>query len=344
MVSMFLVLNKKSPYYQLVFFRNGRRTSVSTGTANKKSAEKFLTNFNPEELGERNPKMVSLTLSKFAIEYKTYVSKVHSARYLEKSVTPSFNRLRKYLPDEHLKRITTKDVDQFIASVQLKSKYAASLYYRTLKAAFNKAVVWNYLDENPFNKIKSPKVANSFPVYITEAELILILNKTTDKLLMDIITTAFFTGMRLGELINMKWDWIDFKEELITVKNTNEFRTKSKRERIIPIHYKVKTFLLKYSLNVKKDKESLIFYRVEGIKLNAGYISKQFKKLVREAKLNDRIHFHSLRHSFASALIKHGVSLYIVKELLGHSSITTTQKYSHLNNGSLSQAINLLKS
>ena len=112
---MFLVLNKKSPYYQLVFFRNGRRTSVSTGTANKKSAEKFLTNFDPEELGERNPKMVSLTLSKFAIEYKTYVSKVHSARYLEKSVTPSFNRLRKYLPDEHLKRITTKDVDQFIA-------------------------------------------------------------------------------------------------------------------------------------------------------------------------------------------------------------------------------------
>ena len=161
---------------------------------------------------------------------------------------------------------------------------------------------------------------------------------------MDIITTAFFTGMRLGELINMKWDWIDFKEELITVKNTNEFRTKSKRERIIPIHYKVKTFLQKYSLNIKKDKESLIFYRVEGIKLNAGYISKQFKKLVREAKLNDRIHFHSLRHSFASALIKHGVSLYIVKELLGHSSITTTQKYSHLNNGSLSQAINLLKS
>ena len=53
-----------------------------------------------------------------------------------------------------------------------------------------------------------------------------------------------------------------------------------------------------------------------GIKLNENFVSKQFKKSVRAAELNDKIHFHSLRHSFASNLVQKGVSLYVVKELL----------------------------
>jgi len=338
---MFLVINKKSPYYQLIYLKDGKRSSISTGTTSKKKAEEYLTNFNPEEVEEKKPKKVSKTLSSFAQEYKSYVGNTHSVMYLKKSVTPSFNRLQNFLPNEYLKRITAKDIDQFISSVQVRSKYAASLYYRTLKAAFNKAVVWNYIDKNPFSKINAPKISKSFPDYISEAELILVLNEVNNKLLKDIITSAFYTGMRLGELINMRWEWIDLKKEVITVKNTNEFRTKNKRERIIPIHKKVKSIFNEYSL--RNEKDNIIFSRITGIKLNPGYLSKQFKKAVREAKLDDKIHFHSLRHSFASALVQRGISLYTVKELLGHSNITTTQIYSHLNNGNLSKAINMLE-
>ena len=337
--SMYLVLNNKSSNYQLVYFRNGKRTTVSTGTANKQEAENFLASFNPEVKKEIPTKKASIKLSSFITEYKTYVKNTYSEKYLTKAVTPSFNRLQAFLSDTPLEYITSKIIDQFISSVNSKSKFAASLYYRTLKAAFNKAVVWNYIQENPFNKIKSPKVVKSFPVYLSEAEVILIFNKTEDQLLKDIFTTAFYTGMRLSELINMKWNWIDFEEKIIVVKNTAEFRTKNERDRIIPIHHKITQILKRQASIRRRLKDDYVFNRYVGVKLNEDFISKQFKKAVRASDINEKIHFHSLRHSFASALIKHGVSLYIVKELLGHSNITTTQIYSHLDNGSLSQAI-----
>ena len=191
------------------------------------------------------------------------------------------------------------------------------------------------------NKIKAPKVPKSFPVFISESELIMILNNTQMQLMKDIFTTAFYTGMRLGELVNMKWNWIDFTENIITIKNSSEFNSKNKRERIIPIHQKVQT-ILQTRFQLGKLTNALVFNRYKSIKLNEDFVSKQFKKAVRAAKLNDKIHFHTLRHSFASALVQRGISLYAVKELLGHGNIKTTQIYSHLQKDNLLDAVNLL--
>lgn len=339
--------NSKRRYYQLVYFVNGKRTKISTKTANEKEAEKFLKSFvpslkkrqiQPEELKE---KKATIKLSSFVDEYKTYVSNTYSAKYLKKAVRPSFMALQKNIPEMPLQMISTRIIDQFISSASASSKHSASLYYRTLKAAFNKAVVWNYLEVNPFNQIKSPKVPKSFPVFISESELIEILNNTESQLMKDIFTTAFYTGMRLGELLNMKWNWIDFTQNIITIKNSSEFNSKNKRERIIPIHQKVLD-ILKSCFQLGRFPNSLVFYRYEEIKLNEDFVSKQFKKAVRLAKLNQKIHFHSLRHSFASALVQRGISLYAVKELLGHGNIKTTQIYSHLQNDNLIEAVNLL--
>jgi integrase/recombinase XerD len=92
----------------------------------------------------------------------------------------------------------------------------------------------------------------------------------------------------------------------------------------------------------KYQLKNLVFCRYEGIKLNENFVSKQFKKSVRLAKLNERFHFHSLQHSFASTLVQRGISLYAVKELLGHEDIKTTQVYSHLHQQNLRDAINYL--
>ncbi len=339
---MFLTKDSKSPYYQLVYFVDGKRTKISTKTSDGEEAEKFKVTFNPKSKAEPTQERISINLSSFASEYKYYVSNTHSEKYLTKAVIPSFVRLQKFLPDIPLDNISSRNIDQFISSVASKAKFAASLYYRTLKAAFNKAVVWNYLEENPFNKIKAPKVPKSFPVFISQAELIHILNKTEVQLFIDIFTTAFYTGMRLGELLNMNWSWVDFNQNLITIKNSEEFKSKNKCERIIPIHPKVKSILMTHLPIGKRQQNDFVFNRYEGVKLNESYISKQFKKSVRTVKLNDDIHFHSLRHSFASALVQRGVSLYAVKELLGHENIKITQIYAHLQKENLSKAVNLL--
>ncbi len=77
-------------------------------------------------------------------------------------------------------------------------------------------------------------MAKKLPVFISEIEFQLILGNTAEPFLKDLFLTAFYTGMRLGELLNMKWDWIDLNQNIITIKNTKTFTTKSKKERIIP--------------------------------------------------------------------------------------------------------------
>ncbi len=85
-----------------------------------------------------------------------------------------------------------------------------------------------------------------------------------------------------------------------------------------------------------------MFQKVNDVKLNQECVSKNFKKAVRKSKLSERIHFHSLRHSFASILVQKGASIYVVKELIGHSDISTTQIYSHTNLENLRNAIQKL--
>ena len=337
---MFLVLNNKSPFYQLVYSKDGKRSTISTGTKDKTQAEKFLKHFEPESITEKPKKERSINLSSFVKEYKNYISNTYSKAYLERAVTPSFNKLVNFLPDLPLEMISSRNIDQFISSIMAYSRSAASLYHRTLKAAFNKALAWNYIKENSFNKIKTPKVIKGYPIFINHSELQNIIEHTTYDFLKDIFTVAFNTGLRLGELINMKWDWINFEQNIITAKNSKEFTTKGKKERIIPMNQIVQT-IMKKRIPIPFNND-FIFVRLKGIKLNEEFVSKSFKQAVRDAKLNDKIHFHSLRHSFASNLVQKGVSLYVVKELLGHEDIKTTQIYSHLQQENLSKAVNLL--
>ncbi|MGE5804960.1 MAG: site-specific integrase, partial [Ignavibacteria bacterium] len=112
-------------------------------------------------------------------------------------------------------------------------------------------------------------------------------------------------------------------------KCSDEFLTKSKKERIVPMNEKVRTILINRFNSPFHQPDNFVFYRIKGRKLDHQTISKQFKDAVRKAKLNDKIHFHSLRHSFASALAQRSVSLFIIKELLGHEDLATTQIYSH---------------
>ncbi|MBE0551903.1 MAG: tyrosine-type recombinase/integrase [Ignavibacterium sp.] len=104
------------------------------------------------------------------------------------------------------------------------------------------------------------------------------------------------------------------------------------------IHPRIASIVIKSNSNP----DDFIFNRKTDIKFNEDYVSKQFKKALRAAELNDDIHFHNLRHSFASNLVQRGVNLYVVKELLGHEDIKTTQIYSHIQNQNLYDAVCLI--
>jgi site-specific recombinase XerD len=339
--------NNQSPFYQIVFFTNGKRTTRSTRTTNEKEARRILFEFqnslnNPQqEIIQQPTKNNSPLLSIFKEEYLEFTRSTKSKKYVN-TIASSFKQFIAFCGDKNLDEIDTRTIDKFITVTFSRTQRGAHQYYRTLKAIFNKAIAWDYISVNPFTKVKFPKISKSFPAFISEDELLIILANTPYQYLKDIFTVGFYTGLRLGELINMQWNWINFFQSQITVKCTNDFQTKSKKERIVPMSEKVKSVLInRFNLALHQPGE-VVFYRIKGRQLHQETISKQFKDGVRKSNMNEKIHFHSLRHSFASLLAQKGVSLYIVKELLGHEDLSTTQIYSHLQQQNLSDAVNLL--
>jgi site-specific recombinase XerD len=337
-----ILAKRKNGIYYIQYFDNeeNRIRRISTGERIKKNAYKFLSEFRSNLKSRSLVKYISL--KKFKDEYMIFMSRTHSQKYLS-SINLSFNQLIRFTGDVPLKQITPKVTQSFLSETYTRTKKGAALYCRTLKASFTRAIDWSYLEENPFIKLSLPKMEKSFPVFITESELEIILGNTPNKILKDLFFTAFHTGMRLGELVNLRWIAVDFSRKMMTVKNDESFSTKSRRERIIPISKKLFSEILKkyqkLNLDVGAD---YVFQKVKGVKLNQEWVSKDFKKAVRKSKLDERIHFHTLRHSFASNLVQKGASIYVVKELMGHSDISTTQIYSHLRKENLVDAIRLL--
>lgn len=337
--SFYLVKTKNSPYWQIIYYKNGKRTLKSTGTKIKSEALTFLTNFK-KIISEK--KLTQKTLLDFESEYINHISITHSKSYVEKSVRLAFKIFKNFLNDNiTLFDISIKLVEKFLFTIFSTSPQAARLYHRTLKSAFNKALLWGYVNDNVFKKIKLPKPIQTLPVYINEEEIKKICEVTKEDFLKNLFLFAFYTGARLNEILSLTWENINLEERIINISNTKLFNTKNKKDRIIPINSAL-LIILSAIKEKTKNKNDYIFYRIEGIKLNSNYVSKKFKKYVRKAGLTEKFHFHSLRHSFASLLHQKGVQLSIVKELLGHSDIKTTLIYSHLTKENLKQAVELI--
>ncbi len=317
-----------------------RKRRISTGKRNKREANLFLSRF--KENQQKNKKVTYKSLVDFRDEYVKFVAEAYSKNYLI-SIKLSFRQFIKFVDDVPLKKITIPKTQQFLSTVYIKAPKAAELYFRTLKASFNRAVDWGYLSENPFNKIKLPTSKKAYPIFISKAEFNIIFNNTSDSTMQDIYCTAFYTGMRLGELVNLKWKNIDFNNWKIYIQNSNSFTTKNKKDRVIPLN-KIMQKIVTNKINNKSviDLEDFVFTKIKGIKIREEYVSKSFKKIVRLCGCDERIHFHTLRHSFASNLVQRGASIYIVKELMGHSDVATTQIYAHLSKENLEEAVNLL--
>ena len=228
---MFLTKIKRSQFYQVVYEVDGKRNTVSTKTADTKEAQAFLSTFAPVTKEKQillSPAVI-FTLSQFKDEYLIYAKLRFSKSYVERSIEPAFKLLIEFVGDIPLKQLDLKTFDNFIVNKYNSTKSGAALYYRTLKPAFSKVVNWNYLSDNPLKKIKAPKVPKSNPIFINEDELNLILDKTTTQNLKNIFTVAFYTGIRLSEILNMKTSWINTQPNIITLKNSVDFTTKSKK-------------------------------------------------------------------------------------------------------------------
>ncbi len=332
---MYLSKNKKSGIYYIYFRKSdGKKMRYSTRTKLKKEALKFLTTFE-KELQNRKPSNI-ITLGELRKKYLASIEVTHaksSYRHSRKCI----ERLIEFIgEDVNINEIKKERVESFILDIFKRAPHSASLHLRHLKATFNKSIDWNYLKENPFRGVKL-RIPENNPVFINKEELQLIVDREGNTTLKQIYLFAFYTGLRRSEILNLTWQNIDMDNKLIKVKNTDTFSTKSGRPHVLPMAKMVEDIL-----NALNKINSSYIFNNNGEKFNPTYLTKSFKKCVRLSGLDDKIHFHTLRHSFASNLAQRGVNLYVIQKLLNHSKITTTQIYSHLLTENLEKAIKVL--
>ncbi|MFA5805426.1 MAG: tyrosine-type recombinase/integrase [Melioribacteraceae bacterium] len=292
------------------------------------------------EIFNQTNKIEVVTLRVFADEYSNFIKQNRSAAY-HTSVTISLNHLTNFFGKQRsIQSLSLKDLENFITDLQQKVKKGYRVYYKTLKAAFNKAIEWDYLKENNFLKVKLSKKQKVNPAFLNGDQLSVICDRLENEVVKDIVVFGFYTGMRLNEIINLTWRNVDLTGRVITV-GDEKFTTKGRNQRYVPICKEALTSVL--SQRERKTEipigNTYVFCKANGKAFTGDYVSKKFKRACRAAGIDSAIHFHSLRHSFASNLAQKGVSLYVIKELLGHSSISTTEIYSHLNMDSLREAI-----
>jgi integrase len=214
-----------------------------------------------------------------------------------------------------------------------------SMDFRTLRAAFNRAVKLKMIESNPFAACEDVRIAMVKPYSLSKVEAEVLLKGIPRGWLRDVVVIALCTGMRLGEIVHLKWEDVDFARECINLENSGEFLLKTRKPRTIPLN--------KIALEVLKrlfHQGPLVFTDAQGNSLDERRVSRKFKEHVRRAGLSEKIHFHTLRHTGASWLVQSGVPLSFVKEILGHSSIQTTMIYAHSTMDHLRESVSRLDS
>jgi integrase len=206
---------------------------------------------------------------------------------------------------------------------------------RTLKSAFYIAMRWDLIDKNPFKGMPMMRVPDQMPVYFTKAEFAKFLSVIGDEWLRDLVIVGVSTGLRRGELLALTWSDVDFERKLIHIHSSENFRTKAGKRRSVPMNEVVCGTL---SRRKGRSIDKSVFNPEHKSDINH-IATKRFKIYVRKAGLNPKLHFHSLRHTFATWLVQGGVGIYEVQKLLGHSSIAVTQIYSHLASSELHSAV-----
>jgi integrase/recombinase XerC len=280
-------------------------------------------------------------------EYANYLK-------LEKNVSP--HTLRNYLSDlrqfeeflnQRAKENAEKKIPLEAVTVHVVRAYLASLSKHNRKSSIGRKLAalkgfFRYLlrekkiQSDPLAWISTPKQEKPLPAFLSVDDVFLLLGGIQgDGLLIirdrAVLETLYSTGVRVSELVGLDWNDVDFQLGIIRVVG------KGSKERIVPIGEVALQTLRDYgaeqSIKWKRavKGETPVFLNHRGDRITTRSVGRVVEKYLKAAGIAVRMGPHGLRHSFATHLLNGGADLRVIQELLGHASLSTTQRYTHLN-------------
>ncbi len=212
-----------------------------------------------------------------------------------------------------------------------------------VRAFYRFLVLDDYLDQDPTELLESPVLGEHLPEFLTPAEVDRLkdsidLSKPEGHRNRAIIEVLFSCGLRVSELVNLKLSQIFRKEQFVRILG------KGSKERLVPVSemafHEIDLYMpWRNSLKIKPGEEDYLFLNRRGAHLTRTMILIMLKQQADEAGIQKTISPHTLRHSFATALLEGGADLRVIQALLGHESIGTTEIYTHLSDNTLREAV-----
>ncbi|HEY9874597.1 MAG TPA: site-specific integrase [Candidatus Obscuribacterales bacterium] len=305
------------------YYESGRLIQKSLKTRDPKVAKYKRNEFeNKLSIGDSPLPTKNALINEAILEY----SEDSRHRKTPKTIADDQSRLKSFSTTMGLtfvNQITEQGLSTFIQNKLDSEKInhtTANHIIKTVKAFLSFCIRKRLIHSSPLAYMKKYKVERKPPRYLSKKEIENILDSIRKHELYPLVMVALYTGMRYGEIINIKWKDIDLENNTITVP-----KSKSGRFRVIPIHDRLKPLLTKNTIPFKM----MVNYRA--------------LRSLQAATGRKDIGWHTFRHTFASHLVMNGVDIVTVSKLLGHSRIETTVIYSHLSDGHVRDSIDKLK-
>lgn len=244
-----------------------------------------------------------------------------------------------------LSDIKTRHIESLLADLYDKNITARSIarVLSGLKSFFNFLELDGFIDINPTALIESPSLGQRLPITLSIEEIddiLGVIDVSTSEGTRNyaIIETLYSCGLRVSELINLRFSDLFFNEGFIRV------RGKGDKQRLVPISetaiQKIKNYIpYRAQINIKRGSEDVLFLSARGTAISRITVFHYVRKYSEEAGIDKDISPHVFRHSFATHLLERGANIRVIQEMMGHEKISTTEIYTHLDTQYLREEI-----
>jgi len=241
--------------------------------------------------------------------------------------------------------LTRDQIRDFLSSLYLttSSRSTVSRKIYAIRSFYQYLIRRGLSEKNPMDLVSVPKADKKLPEILTEEEMGAFLDQLPGETVIEARNRALFelfyaSGLRLSELTGLKIENINFSERMIRVLG------KGKKERIVPFNQKTGGLIRQYldiSIREYVNRGEYLFLNHRGLKISERGVEKIVKEVFRKISGSGKnVYPHLFRHSFATHLLQRGVDLRMIQELLGHSNLSTTEKYTTLNYSDLLKSYN----
>ena len=277
----------------------------------------------------------------------TYIDKYTVYLRLEKGLSPNtieaylddLNKLMQFISNEglHLLQISYTDLQQFVAQLidlGISSRSQARII-SGIKSFYKFLQIEDYLRIDPTALLESPKIGTKLPEVLSVDEINRILDSVdlstpTGQRNRAMLEVLYSCGLRVSELVRLRYSDIYFEEEFIRVEG------KGRKQRLVPISQTAIREINNYlddrrQITVQKGSEDILFLNQRGVGLTRVMVFHIIKQQAELAGIKKTISPHTFRHSFATHLLEGGANLRAIQLMLGHEKITTTELYTHID-------------